>query len=412
MTPITHSGSHAKPSTLRAVVLGGGLAGSALAILLARSGRPVTLVEQHAIPRHKVCGDFLSAEALLYLHALGLDPQALGAVPITTLRLATGFCLIETALPFPATSLTRFTLDEALLHRAATAGATLLRGSRAESLTLPESPTPARPATDWQLRLATGATLSANTVFLATGKHDLRGFSRPAGRHTSLIAFKQYIILDPKQHAALGPSIELILFPHGYAGLQPVEPDADGNPRANLCLVVDRNHLRSLSTSSGASSGSGGNTWPTLLAYLLQVSPHLRRRLAGSEPLLAQPLALSNIPYGLLRRSPPALGLWPLGDQAAVIPSLTGDGMSIALHTAHLAAAMYLANQTARDFTTAVHSTLRCQLALATVASRLAVQPVLQPAIATLARFHPPLLQHLARATRIPDLIPAAALSF
>lgn len=387
------TGPTGEPSSQRAVIVGGGLAGSALALLLARGGHPVTLVEQHSAPRHKVCGDFLSHEALLYLRALGLDPAHHGAVPLTTVRLATASRLIETSLPFPAMSLTRFSLDEALLTLAATAGATLLRGSRAESLTTSEGPAA------WQLRLASGQTLSAATVFLATGKHDLRGYPRPEGRHSSLVAFKTYLRLTPAQHAELGNAIELTLFPHGYAGLQPVEPDPNGSPRANLCLVVERAHLLSLG------AGAGGGTWPALLAHLLRVSPHLHRRIADAEPLLEQPLALSNIPYGLLRSTPPAPGLWPLGDQAAVIPSLTGDGMSIALHTAHLAAAMHLANHTAADYTTTLHRTLRRQLALATAASRLAVQPTLQPVLAALARLHPPLLQHLARATRIPKLI-------
>lgn len=404
MTP-----SSERASSAPRVVVGGGLAGSALAILLARSGRAVTLVEQHTGPRHKVCGDFLSAEALIYLRALGLDPLELGALPISTIRLAAGGRLVEAPLPFPAMSLTRYALDEALLGLAATLGANLLRGSRAESLTHPEdlaNPALTRPATDltptfgdWQLRLASGDILSADTVFLATGKHDLRGHSRPKGRHTTLVAFKHYLRLDPREHAALGSAIELILFPHGYTGLQPVEPDQFG-PRANLCLLVDRDHLRSLGTGTGGGTGS----WRSLLGHLLRLSPHLRRRLSGSEPILEQPLALSNIPYGLLRRSPSAPGLWPLGDQAAVIPSLTGDGMSIALHTAHLAAAMHFAGQTATDFTSTLHRTLRRQLALATLASRLAVRPSLQPAIGALARVNPNLLQHFARATRIPKL--------
>ena len=408
--PAPSPGASAARPSAPPLILGGGLAGSALAILLARSGRPVTLIEQHNSPHHKVCGDFLSAEAIIYLRALGLDPTALGAVPIHTLRLATGNSVVETTLPFPAVSLTRFTLDEALLDLAATFGATVLRGSRGESLTHPEdlaNPALTRPATaltstfgDWQLRLASGQILSADSVFLATGKHDLRGHPRPAGRHNSLVAFKHYLRLDPRQHAALGSAIELTLFPHGYAGLQPVEPALDGTPRANLCLVVERDHLRSL----GAGGASGGGTWRALLGHLLRVSPHLRRRIADAEPLLEQPLALSNIPYGLLRRSPPAPGLWPLGDQAAVIPSLTGDGMSIALHTAHLAAAMHFAGKSAADFTSTLYTTLRRQLAIATVASRLAVHPLLQTPVAGLAHLHPPLLQHLARATRIPNL--------
>ena len=70
------------------LVLGGGVAGCAAAIALARKGRSVTLIEREPTPRHKVCGEFLSGEALEDLHALGIDVASLGAVPINYVRLA------------------------------------------------------------------------------------------------------------------------------------------------------------------------------------------------------------------------------------------------------------------------------------------------------------------------------------
>src|ERR1700733_6250880 len=45
------------------LVLGGGVAGCAASIALARKGRVVTLIEREPTPRHKVCGEFLSGEA-------------------------------------------------------------------------------------------------------------------------------------------------------------------------------------------------------------------------------------------------------------------------------------------------------------------------------------------------------------
>src|SRR5436305_6527789 len=47
----------------KCVVVGGGLAGSAFAIQVARHGRQVTILERTAGPHHKVCGEFLSSEA-------------------------------------------------------------------------------------------------------------------------------------------------------------------------------------------------------------------------------------------------------------------------------------------------------------------------------------------------------------
>ena len=67
-------------------VLGAGPAGCAAAIALARAGRAVLLLERCAAPREVVCGEFLGPDAAAALAALGLDPTALGAVPLRRLR--------------------------------------------------------------------------------------------------------------------------------------------------------------------------------------------------------------------------------------------------------------------------------------------------------------------------------------
>ena len=369
-------------------------------MLLARAGRSVTLIEQHAIAHHKVCGEFLSTEALGYLRMLGVDPLALGAVPITHMRLATGTHVAQTALPFPALSLTRRTLDEALLQSASAAGARVLRGHRVESLSHTFTGYRGRDSF-WQADLASGQTVVAAQAMLATGKHDLRGFPRPPGRQNQLIAFKQYLSLGPGQTSALDRHVELHLFPGGYAGLQPVEPDPDtGQPRANLCLVVDGSRYRDL-----------GATWPVLLDHITQHCPLLRDRLADAITLLPKPLALARIPYGLLLEDantqtlPGDSGadtLWRLGDQTAVIPSFTGDGMSIALHTAFYAAELLGIELLPQDFHVLLHANLSQQIRRATAVSQLLLTPFARP-LATLAiPILPFLLRHLARSTRIP----------
>jgi flavin-dependent dehydrogenase len=63
------------------LIAGGGLAGSAAAIALARAGRRVTLLERETGPKHKICGEFISTEAQAYLRVLGVDPLALPARP-------------------------------------------------------------------------------------------------------------------------------------------------------------------------------------------------------------------------------------------------------------------------------------------------------------------------------------------
>lgn len=374
--------------------MGGGLAGSAAAILLARAGASVALIEQHAAAHHKVCGEFLSAEALHYLAQLGLLAESLGAIAITHVRLAAGRNVARATLPFPALSLTRRCLDEALLQEASLAGARIFRGQPVETLTH------AAPEALWQATLRSGATIAAPHAMLATGKHDLRGLPRPPGQQNQLVAFKQYFALVPKETAALDRHVELYLFPAGYAGLQPVEPDRDSaQPRANLCLVVDQRRYRAL-----------GGSWTALLTHLTTHCPLLRDRLCGATPVLPKPLALSGIPYGLLLRDAGhaplqndsgADSLWRLGDQTAVIPSFTGDGMSIALHTAFSAAECFGAGLVAQDFHVLLHETLTGQIRRATAVSQLLLTPVAKPLVALASPLLPAILRQLARGTRI-----------
>ena len=357
------------------VIVGGGLAGSAAAITLAQAGRSVVLLEKESQARHKVCGEFLSQEALAYLLALGVEVAALGAVPIHSVRVAGRFGVSEAPLPFASRALTRRKLDEELLRLAERAGATVLRGRRVLSFD--------RADEGWSVRLADGTTVAANTVFLATGKHDLRERPRPAGRQGDLIAFKMYWRLAPEQAAALEGHVELNLYRNGYAGLMPVEDGA-----ANLCCLVKRaEYLRM------------GARWEHLLTAMQRDCPHLKQRLQGATPLLAKPLAISAIPYGFVRER--SDGAWVLGDQAAVIPSFTGDGMSIALHSGRLAAGMYLQGETAENFQRQLHKELSLQVSLATTLSLAIVRKPYRTLIEAAVRMWPGVLKGVATRTRI-----------
>ena len=103
---------------LPAIAVGGGLAGAAFAIALARSGRRVLVLERSRGPHHTVCGEFLSEEAQVVLGSLGIDPQVLGATTITHFRLVKGERQATVRLPFAAAGLSRFRIDEALLAAA------------------------------------------------------------------------------------------------------------------------------------------------------------------------------------------------------------------------------------------------------------------------------------------------------
>ncbi len=326
------------------LILGGGVAGCAASIALARKGLRVTLIEREAAPRHKVCGEFLSGEALEDLHALGIDVASLGAVPIDHVRLAAARRAAEAPLPFPAASLTRKALDTALIDASIAAGVNVEQGRRVQGLRRTVGHV-------WEATLSDGTTREAPVAFLATGKHDLRGHTRPKDPE-QWVAFKMYYRLSAGQTAELARSSELMLYPGGYGGIQPVE---DGI--ANLCCVIQQRYL-----------ALAGNRWESFLEKMQQDCPHLAMRLDGAEALLAKPIAITHIPYGYIRRTTED-GLYCIGDQAAVIPSFTGDGISIALHTARCAVAAYLAAEPAPVFQARLRSGLLAQMRLARIAA-------------------------------------------
>jgi len=360
-----------------ALVIGGGPAGAEVARRIACGGREVVLLERDARTLEKVCGEFLSREAVLYLKSAGIDLEALGAVPIDTVRLATREVVAQVALPFEASSLSRRILDEASLAHAIAEGVRVERGCMVRSF----SRTPG----GHRAELADGRTFDARAIFIATGKHDLRGRKRAPGLQNDLVGFKLHYDLTKENTRAIERCVELILFDGGYAGLQPIE-----RGRANLCLLVRKDQLARC-----------GGRFETLIEAISLASPHLGHRLRGAVPCWQKPLAITPIPYGYVRT--PADDAFWVGDQSAVIPSFSGDGISIALHSARLAADTYLAGGTPETFQRALARDVTAQVLFATALSQAMVHDRPQRALALIAHYFPSVVRSIASHTRVAD---------
>jgi hypothetical protein len=198
-------------------------------------------------------------------------------------------------LPFAGIGLSRFVLDEALLRRAGEFGAEIRRG---QTVSLKQD------RAHIVLTSPGSADMKTDTLFLATGKHDLRGIRRPTAGVPELVGFKVHLRLAPAERAALAGHVEIMLLDRGYAGLQMVEQDM-----ANLCLLVERSRLQ-----------DAGGRWDGLLADLRRTEPQLQTRLAGAVALAPRPLSIFRVPYGFvhapLADDPP--GIFRLGDQMGV----------------------------------------------------------------------------------------------
>ena len=270
------------------VIIGGGPAGSAAAIMLARGGAKPLIIDRQAEIGDALCGGFLSWHTLKSLSRLGVEP---GGHPIDHVRVFAGKRCTTANLPAGAVGLSRHRLDSLLRAKALESGAGL------EIATIKHIDE-----------------VKAETRFLATGKHDLRGIARR--RISALdptLGLRVKIGPHPRLTVLVGSSIELHLFDRGYVGLLLQE---DG--KANLCLAVRKSRL----------VDAGGNP-ASLIRQLGDSMPALGERLAFMD---TQPDtdAIASVPYGW-RATLTESGLFRLGDQAAVIPSLAGEGNGIAI---------------------------------------------------------------------------------
>ena len=102
-------------------IVGGGPAGSTLAALLARRGYSVALADRDTFPRDKLCGEFLSYDALPILEAFGIDLSA--APTIDRCRVVGRRRTYEFDFPHPARGISRMLLDSLLFRHAVASGA-------------------------------------------------------------------------------------------------------------------------------------------------------------------------------------------------------------------------------------------------------------------------------------------------
>ena len=303
-------------------VVGGGVAGSTTAALLARGGLQVLLLEKGRMPRDKVCGEFLSPDGADVLQRVGVWPQvrALCSPPIRALTLSAAGRLIQCPLPQAGWGISRRTLDRLLWEHAQQMGAvawdrspvTGIEGDASQGFWLTLQP-PGRPPHQ----------LHARAVIAAAGRHWRRpGVPRGGsdGLHRRFIGFRAHF-----QQVRLEQCIELHAVPAGYCGVVQVEGGL-----TNLCFLIRATALR-----------QAGGTLDRLYASMVASNPHLQARMRNARRLDPRWTAV-GFSYRT-RPTPVDAGIWQVGDSAAMIAPLTGDGMGMALCGAELAAQTSLA---------------------------------------------------------------------
>ncbi len=287
-------------------IVGGGLAGLSLGIALLKRAVPVILFEAGNFPRHKVCGEFMAGVTDATLKELGIAEHMKGAgkLKTTSWYYRDKLDRIED-LPRPAIALSRYTLDNRMAQKFKQLGGDLRTGVRISK----ENDEPGRV---W-----------------ASG----RQIGRP-------------IWLGLKVHChdfPLNSDLELHLGNYAYAGASPVE-----NGRVNVCgLFRRRPEIK-------------GEKKHLLQLYLKACGMNsLAERVANARTDPQSACAVAGIDFKPLSLSQDRLCL---GDQVGMIPPFTGNGMSIAIESAALAASPIIAFAAGKECWTVTIKTINMRI--------------------------------------------------
>lgn len=295
-----------------AIVIGAGPAGSSVAAQLAGAGHSVLLLEKQRLPEHKLCGEFLSVEVTAMFERLGVLSaiRAAGAVPIGRALVSAGsgaaFCA---PLPGQALALSRYVLDHLLFEHARERGVDARCGVpvRDVSGALGRGFEVATDAQVFQARLVVGA----------YGKRSRldRKLDRPfLSERSSRVGIKAHY-----EGAVPEGMVELHAFSGGYCGLLPIE-----HGRVNACLIADARLLK-----------EAGGRPEALLDRVLAANLRLASRMASLRRCTAFE-AVSQITFS--SKGVFAGDVCMVGDAAAMIAPLCGDGMAMALRSAEILA--------------------------------------------------------------------------
>jgi 2-polyprenyl-6-methoxyphenol hydroxylase-like FAD-dependent oxidoreductase len=389
--------------SLDAIIVGAGPAGSAAAILLARAGWSVALVEKERFPRRKVCGECIAASNLPLLEALGIGSavEAAAGPALREVALMRGEACVIAPLPPAADArfrwgraLGRETLDALLLERAAQHGVKVLQPCAVERWE--------RKGALWSCALrnadgAAGMHLRAPVLIDAHGSWDsLRlgeggGTTRPRAA-SDLFAFKANFL-----GASLAPGVLPVLaFTGGYGGMVIAD-----NALATLACCVRRDRLAQWRAHRpGTSAGAAVETM-------------LRAECGGVDRALARAervgpwLAVGPLAPGI--RVDDDDGVFRIGNAAGEAHPILGEGLSMALQSAALLAAQMIADPPAaqplvewrcrvgRAYARAWRRKFVQRHRVAAAFAHVAMRPLLSASLLALVRAYPGVLSVGAR---------------
>ena len=295
-------------------IVGGGLAGLALSIQLAREGHRVVLFEKEQYPFHRVCGEYISLESWNFLGSLGVDLRSLNISYIKRLQVSDiNGNSFEHQLPLGGFGISRYKLDHVLSGIARQAGVVLCEETRVNDIRFLNE--------TFTIETSKGR-FTATVVAAGYGK---RSNLDVKWKRRFILARKNKLnnYIGIKYHIRYDFPVDLIAlhnFKKGYCGISKVEDD-----RYCLCYLTNADNLK-----------NSGNDVKKMEKTILSANPHLKKIFEEAEMLMREPVIISQISFD--KKTLIEDHVLMIGDAGGMITPLCGNGMSMALHASKIVA--------------------------------------------------------------------------
>jgi flavin-dependent dehydrogenase len=295
------------------LIVGGGLAGLSSAIHLSKSNLKVLVIEKNSFPKHKVCGEYISNEVLPYLEFLDIDVFKLGATKINKFELSTSKGKRITAkLPLGGFGISRYCLDAALANKALENSVVIIQDA-VEDIQFHDD--------KFSVITKNNKTYLSKMLIGAYGKRSNLDVKLKRKFIKSKAPF-----LAVKTHAKGEFPNDLVAlhnFEGGYCGVSKVEKD-----RINLCYITSFKTFKKYKDIDDFQE------------KVLFKNEHLNTIFSQSTPVFQKPLTISQISFE--DKKPIENHVIMCGDTAALIHPLCGNGMSMALRSAHMSSTLII----------------------------------------------------------------------
>ena len=305
----------------KVVIIGGGLAGLIAGIRLARWNIACIIIEKKRYPLHRVCGEYISNEAKLFLRNEGLFPESFQPPEITQFQLSSVNGK-STMLPLSqgGFGISRFAFDHFLFEKAKQAGVEFLLNTEVESASLKMD--------TFEIKTSRQE-LTSTVVVGAFGKRSKldAGLKRAFFQKSSPYVGVKYHVRT--QHPA--NLIALHNFRGGYCGIINVEEG-----KTNLCYLTHRNHVKRYKSIR------------EMEEIILFENPFLKNVFTSSEFLFEKPEIINEISFET--KEPVWNHILMIGDAAGMIAPLCGNGMAMAIHSAKLLSELIRAHLEKENF--------------------------------------------------------------